>query len=169
MSAKLKEAGLFLFAHGEDIYKSTAAKMLDLDEDAFYGLYPQLEEYHNEVLEELNTNGYVDQTTLAGRRREGITNRNEAINAPVQGSAADGLKMAMGEVHKRLRKFGGSAFIAATIHDELLIECDEADEPEVLEILKEAMVSTMDALVNAEGTPVSITVDGGITNVLTKD
>jgi hypothetical protein len=109
MSAKLKEAGLFLFAHGEDIYKSTAAKMLDLDEDAFYGLYPQLEEYHNEILEELNTNGYVDQTTLAGRRREGITNRNEA------------------------------------------------------------MVSTMDALVNAEGTPVSITVDGGITNVLTKD
>ena len=134
----------------------------------FYALYPKLEEYHEAVLEELNTNGYVDQTTLAGRR-EGIANRNEAINAPVQGTAADGLKMAMAEVYKRLRKFNGTAFIVATIHDELLIECDEADGPEVLEIVKKAMVETMDALVNAEEPHVPIKVEGAVTKVWTKD
>src|SRR5215207_6197388 len=144
---------LALFERGEDIYKITAAKMLDLDEgevtkkqrnlakalilgllyglsayglptyafrnygikmtpreageyvQTFYGLYPKLEEYHESILEELNEQGYVNQRTLTGRRRDNITNRNEAINAPVQGTAADGLKMAMAEVHKRLRKF----------------------------------------------------------------
>src|SRR5829696_344569 len=172
----LEETGLLeLFERGEDIYKSTAAKMLDIDEDAvtkkqrnlakalilgllyglsayglptyafknygikmtpreageyvqtFYGLYPKLEEYHESILEELNEQGYVNQRTLTGRRRDNITNRNEAINAPVQGTAADGLKMAMAEVHNRLRKFEGTAFIVATIHDELLVECNEAD------------------------------------------
>ena len=137
----------------------------------FYALYPKLEEYHEAVLEELNTNGYVDQTTLAGRRREGIANRNEAINAPVpvQRTAADGLKMAMAEDHKRLRKFNGTAFIVATIHDELLIECDEADGPAVLEIVQVAMVETMDALVDAEEPYVPIKVTGEMTKVWTKD
>lgn len=214
----IEEPGLLdLFERGEDIYKITAAKMLDLDEGGvtkkqrnlakalilgllyglsayglptyafrnygikmtpgeaqdyvrtFYALYPQLEEYHDEVLGELNTNGYVDQKTLAGRRRDHITNRNEAINAPVQGTAADGLKIAMAEVYKRLRRFNGTAFIVATIHDELLIECDEANGPEVLEIVKKAMVETMDALVNAEEPHVPIKVEGAVTKVWTKD
>ena len=136
---------------------------------SFYELYPKLAAYHDEVLEELSTNGYVDQSTLAGRRRDGITNRNEAINAPIQGAAADGLKMAMAEVHKRLRKFKGTAFIVATIHDELLVECDEADGPEILEIVQEAMVETMDALVNVEEPHVRIKVEGSVTKVWTKD
>ena len=76
--------------------------------------------------------------------------------------------MAMAEVHKRLRKFNGTAFIVATIHDELLIECDEADGPEVLEIVQEAMVETMDALVNAEGVRVPIKVEGVVTKVWSK-
>ena len=135
---------------------------------SFYELYPKLAAYHDEVLEELSTNGYVDQSTLAGRRRDGITNRNEAINAPIQGTAADGLKMAMAEVHKRLRKFEGTAFIVATIHDELLVECDEADGPEVLEIVQEAMVETMDSLVNAEEPHVPIDVEGTVTKVWSK-
>jgi len=74
----------------------------------------------------------------------------------------------MAEVHKRLRKFNGTAFIVATIHDELLIECDEADGPEVLEIVQEAMVETMDALVNAEGVRVPIKVEGVVTKVWSK-
>ena len=134
----------------------------------FYELYPKLEEYHESILEELNEQSYVNQRTLTGRRRDNITNRNEAINAPVQGTAADGLKMAMAEVHKRLRKFEGTAFIVATIHDELLVECDEADGPEVLEIVQEAMVETMDTLVNAEEPHVPIKVEGTVTKVWSK-
>jgi DNA polymerase I-like protein with 3'-5' exonuclease and polymerase domains len=75
----------------------------------------------------------------------------------------------MAEVYKRLRKFNSRAFIVATIHDELLIECDEADGPEVLEIVKKAMVETMDALVNAEEPHVPIKVEGAVTKVWTKD
>jgi DNA polymerase I len=208
---------LDLFVRGADVYRSTAAGLLGIEEEdvtkeqrqlakalvlgmlyglsayglpkyafknygikmtpneaenhvaSFYELYPKLAAYHDEVLEELNTNGYVDQSTLAGRRRDGITNRNEAINAPVQGTAADGLKMAMAEVYKRLRRFNGTAFIVATIHDELLIECDEADGPEVLEIVQEAMVETMDALVNSEEPHVPIKVEGAVTKVWTTD
>ena len=77
--------------------------------------------------------------------------------------------MAMAVVHKRLRKFKGSAFIVAAIHDSLLIECDEADGPEILKIVQEAMVGTMDALVNAEEPHVPIKVEGSVTKVWTKD
>src|SRR5215212_3484567 len=207
---------LDLFERGADVYRSTAAGLLGIEEEAvtkeqrqlakalvlgmlyglsayglptyafknygikmtpneaenhvasFYELYPNLAAYHDEVLEELSTNGYVDQSTLAGRRRDRITNRNEAINAPIQGTAADGLKMAMAEVHKRLRKFEGTAFIVATIHDELLVACNEADGPEVLEIVQEAMVQTMDTLINAEEPHVPIEVEGTVTKAWSK-
>ena len=212
-----EERLLELFRRGADLYRSTAAELLGIEEgevtgeqrklakalvlgmlyglsayglptyafknygikmtpleaeehvDSFYALYPELAAYHKDVLEELSTNGYVDQVTLAGRRRDGITNRNEAINAPIQGAAADGLKMAMAEVHRRLRKFNGTAFIVATIHDELLVECDEADGAEVLDLVEHAMVETMHELVNEHDQQVPITVEGRVTKVWTKD
>jgi DNA polymerase-1 len=163
-----------LSAHGLPTYafKNYGIKMTPVEAEnhvqSFYDLYPRLEAYHDAMRKELNTAGYVDQITLAGRRRDGITNRNEAINAPIQGAAADGLKMAMAEVHKRLRKFEGSAFIIAAIHDELLVECEEADSAEVLEIVKQAMVSTMHELVNAEEPVVPIMVEGLVTKVWSK-
>jgi DNA polymerase-1 len=164
-----------LSAYGLPTYafKNYGIKMTPLEAeehvDSFYALYPELAAYHEDVLEELSTNGYVDQVTLAGRRRDGITNRNEAINAPIQGAAADGLKMAMAEVHRRLRKFNGTAFIVATIHDELLVECDEADGAEVLDLVEHAMVETMHELVNEHDQQVPITVEGRVTKVWTKD
>jgi len=136
---------------------------------AFYDLYPEIEDYHNTVLAELEEAGSVDQRTMTGRLRAGITNCNEAINAPVQGSAADGLKAAMTLVYERLRKFDGSAFIVATIHDELLIECDEADAEEIEDLVKEAMLEAMNEIVNAEGKPVPILVMGSVTKVWAKD
>ena len=77
--------------------------------------------------------------------------------------------MAMAEVHKRLRKFKGTAFIVATIHDELLIECDETDGEEVAQIVKEAMLEAMNEVVNAEGDPVPIEVTRGVTKVWIKE
>ena len=90
---------------------------------------------------------------------------NEAINMPVQGTAADGLKLAMARVHEELKRFGGSAFIIASLHDELLVECDEADGEQVLKIVEDAMVDTMDELVNAEEPVVPIAVEGLVTKI----
>src|SRR5215207_6080235 len=140
--------------------------------NAFYDVYPELKEYHENTTAELydaEGAGVVDRATMTGRRRDNITARNEAINAPVQGTAADGLKAAMALVHERLRdEFGGSAYIIATIHDELLVECDEADGDAVLELVESAMLEAMDAIVNAEGDPVLIEVEGAITKTWTK-
>jgi DNA polymerase I-like protein with 3'-5' exonuclease and polymerase domains len=131
--------------------------------EAFYELYPKIAAYHTRVLRDLKESGSVDQRTMAGRLRSGIISRNEAINAPIQGTAADGLKAAMALVYKRLKKFNGSAFIIASIHDELLVECEEADAKEILEILQTAMVEEMNAMINETKPHVPVVVEARIT------
>jgi DNA polymerase-1 len=135
----------------------------------FFEIYPAIARDHKSVTTELKATGSVDRVTLAGRRRDGITNPNEAKNAPIQGSAADGLKLAMAAVYRRLKKFNGTAFIVASLHDELLIECDEADAEEILSLTIETMVEAMDTFVNAEGRSVPIKVSGNISEVWTKE
>jgi DNA polymerase I-like protein with 3'-5' exonuclease and polymerase domains len=73
--------------------------------EAFYDLYPKIRAYHVDTLAELAETGSVDQHTMTGRLRGEITNRNEAINASIQGTAADVLKRAMTLVYGRLRAF----------------------------------------------------------------
>jgi DNA polymerase-1 len=131
--------------------------------EAFYELYPKIAAYHTRVLRDLKESGSVDQSTMAGRLRSGIISRNEAINAPIQGTAADGLKAAMALVYKRLKKFNGSAFIIASIHDELLVECEEADAKEILEILQTVMVEEMNAMINETKPHVPVVVEARIT------
>jgi DNA polymerase I-like protein with 3'-5' exonuclease and polymerase domains len=129
---------------------------------AFYGLYPKIEAYHREVLAELGEMGGVDQRTLLGRLRADITNRNEAINAPVQGTAADVLKLALAKVYEGLKSLGETAFVVAAVHDEILVECDEDDADEVAAIVEKAMVEAMDVVVNNEPPKVRIKVDVSI-------
>ena len=74
----------------------------------------------------------------------------------------------MARLHERLRRFGGSAFIAASLHDEILVECDEEDGEEILRLVEETMVEAMDELVNGSGPHVPIKVDGRVTKVWTK-
>jgi DNA polymerase I-like protein with 3'-5' exonuclease and polymerase domains len=136
--------------------------------ERFFELYPAIEADHEGVLEDLDEYGSVDRRTLAGRRRDGITVRNEAINAPIQGTAADGLKAAMALVYERLKKFDRTAFIVGVFHDELLVECDEGDAAEIEELVKGAMLEAMDALLNADEPRIRLKVSGGITKVWTK-
>jgi DNA polymerase I-like protein with 3'-5' exonuclease and polymerase domains len=136
--------------------------------EKFFELYPAIEADHEGVLEELDEYGSVDRRTLAGRRRDGITVRNEAINAPIQGTAADGLKAAIALAYERLKKFDGTAFIVGVFHDELLVECDEGDAAEIEELVRGAMLEAMDALLNADEPRIRLKVSGGITKVWTK-
>jgi DNA polymerase I len=136
--------------------------------ERFFELYPKIAEDHAHVLDDLREDGYVDRQTITGRRRDGITVRNEAINAPIQGSAADGLKLAMSKAYAGLKKFGGSAFIAGAFHDELLVECDEGDAGDVQDVVEAAMLEAMEELLNAEPPKVRIKVSGGVSPVWTK-
>ena len=151
--------------YGVEISPDEAEELIE----GFFELYPAIATDHQDVLAELHETGSVDRVTLAGRRRDRITNRNEALNAPIQGSAADGLKLAMSLVYRRLMRFDGTAFIIGTFHDELLVECDEVDAKEVLEIVKTSMLEAMDGLVNAGELNVPIEVTGGITKSWSKD
>lgn len=163
----LSAAGLPAYAFKNYGVVITPDESEDLIE-RFFDLYPNIAEDHAAILDDLHENGSVDRKTLAGRRRDGIANRNEAINAPIQGTAADGLKMAIARVYERLKRFGGSAFIAGVFHDEILVECDEDDAAAVRDVVEAAMLAAMDELLNSEDPRVRIKVSGGISPVWTK-
>jgi len=126
--------------------------------EAFYDLYPKIRAYHDDTLGELAETGSVDQHTMTGRLRGEITNRNEAINAPIQGTAADILKRAMTLVYGRLRAFH-DAFIVASIHDELLVECAEGEAEAVAGVVEASMLEAADEILNADEPKVKIEVD----------
>ena len=98
-------------------------------------------------------NGYVE--TLLGRRRylpniastsPPLRSASErmAVNTPVQGSAADIIKLAMLRVHERIRKAGLEGGIVIQVHDDILIDCPLAEQPEMSSILEEEMGGAYD-------------------------
>lgn len=110
--------------------------------------YPSIDEYLERVVEEAKENGYT--TTVFGRRRYipelNAQNGNMrafgkrvAMNAPIQGTAADVMKMAMLRVDERLTKEGLDARIVMQVHDELVVETKDSDVERVRVILKEEM------------------------------
>jgi DNA polymerase-1 len=104
---------------------------------------------------------------MTGRLWGEIRARNEAINAPVQSTSADVLKRAMALVYHRLKDFD-DAYIVASIHDELLVECYEGDAEAVKGVLEGAMLEAADEIVNADEPRVKIEVDVKISKKWTK-
>ena len=116
--------------------------------DAYFSRYPKIQEYLERTLHEARSTGKV--TTLFGRVRyiPEIHNRSftvrgnaerMATNAPIQGTAADLLKMAMIALEKRLGAHGSGARMLLTVHDEIVIEMPETSASEVAGIVKETM------------------------------
>ncbi|HEX7418343.1 MAG TPA: DNA polymerase I [Thermoanaerobaculia bacterium] len=116
--------------------------------EAYFARYPKIQEYLDRTLEEARSTGKV--TTLFGRVRyiPEIQNRSftvrgnaerMATNAPIQGTAADLLKMAMIALDQRLGTKAGAARMLLTVHDEIVIEAAERNAPDVAEIVKDAM------------------------------
>ena len=110
--------------------------------------YSGVREYMKNVVEKAKADGFV--STLLGRRRAmpelASSNHNVrafgervALNAPIQGTAADIIKIAMLRVHKRLKKDVPAAKIVLQIHDELLVEVPEAEAERVKQLLSEEM------------------------------
>ena len=110
--------------------------------------YSGVDAYMKRVVEEAKEQGYVE--TLFGRRRylpelkSGNFNMRAfgervARNMPIQGTAADIMKLAMAAVWKRLRQELPEARLVLQVHDELIVECPEAQAEQAAALLKEEM------------------------------
>ncbi len=137
------------------------AKMLI---DGYYGSYPRVKQYMEEAVEHARENGYV--TTVMGRKRflPDINSRNavvrsyaerNAVNAPLQGSAADIIKKAMIDIHRDIRRLGLKSRMIMQVHDELIFNI----VPEELEVLQPIVISRME---NAHSGNVPLEVSAGI-------
>jgi len=116
---------------------------------AYFERFPGIKGYLDSIRHQAAKNGYVE--TLLGRRRyfpglQRSSNRNvrnreerEAINAPIQGTAADIMKIAMLRVESTLSKNEGSARILLQVHDELVLECPEIELKETAKIVRKVM------------------------------
>ena len=107
-------------------------------------------------MEDAKQNGYV--TTLYGRRRpipelkssnfmQRSFGERVAMNAPIQGTAADIIKIAMIHVNEELKKRNLKSRMILQVHDELLIEADETELEEVQQILQDKMEHAAELLV----------------------
>jgi DNA polymerase-1 len=116
--------------------------------DAYFVRFPGVRRYLDEQVEHARSTGYVE--TLTGRRRyiPEIQSRNfnirsfgerAATNAPIQGSSADLIKIAMIRIHERLKETGSPARMLVQVHDELLFETPVGTEEATLATVKELM------------------------------
>jgi DNA polymerase-1 len=116
--------------------------------DGYFNSYPGVKAYMDESIRRARELGYV--TTMFGRRRylPDIHSRNQvvrgnaernAINAPLQGSAADIIKIAMVRIASRLGQEMPEAKMILQVHDELIFEVDTAHVEKVAMIVKEEM------------------------------
>lgn len=114
----------------------------------YLGSYPDIDKYLKDIIKTAYDNGYV--TTLLGRRRyiPELSNSKKmlqkfgervAMNSPIQGTAADIMKIAMIKIHKRLKESGICAKLILQVHDELIIESRRECAETALHILKTEM------------------------------
>jgi len=129
--------GAFGLAQNLNIKRGEAKEIID----AYFEKYSKIKSYMNDNIEFARKHGYVE--TIKGRRRylpdinsknavvRGFAERN-AINAPIQGSAADIIKIAMIDIHKEMSKSDYKSKMIMQVHDELVFDAhkDEIDELE---------------------------------------
>ena len=117
----------FGLSNQTDLSRGEAKELID----TYYKTYPKLRNYMSELVDFARDNGYVQ--TVLGRRRylkdintanaivRGAAERN-AVNAPIQGSAADIIKIAMINIHEKLEKGGYKTKMLLQVHDELVFD-----------------------------------------------
>ena len=138
--------GISSFSLSQDI-GVTVAEAKDYM-DSYFAKYPGVKRYMEEIVERAKAEGYVE--TLYHRRRAlpEIKSSNfnmrafgerVALNMPIQGTAADIMKLAMVHVSRRLKAEGLKARLLMQVHDELIVECPEAEADQVKTLLTEEM------------------------------
>ncbi|MBR6776289.1 MAG: DNA polymerase I [Clostridia bacterium] len=121
--------------------------------NTYFARYPKIKEYLDSCKENAKEAGYV--TTLFGRRRNIPELRSPkanlrafgervAMNTPIQGTAADIIKIAMVKTEKALSQSGLDARLILQVHDELIVEAKESDAQKAMEILVSCMEKACD-------------------------
>jgi DNA polymerase-1 len=112
----------------------------------FFETYPGLKRWHDDERRTWQR-GDAETRTLTGRRRLDVERLTDRLNAPVQGAAADGLKLALALLWER-RGECPRALPILDCHDEVVVECDIEQAADVEAWLKKAMVEGMDTVMN---------------------
>jgi len=139
--------------------------------NAYFKKFPEIKEYMNTTIRACRKQGYV--SNIFGRRihLRGINDKNfsvrsfqerAAINAPIQGSAADIIRLAMIHIDKILEEDKkNKAKMLLQIHDELIFECPKKDEEKIKKIIKETMVSVSTSDHHMFSIPLEVSVNSG--------
>jgi DNA polymerase-1 len=134
----------FGLSNQTDLSRSEAKELID----TYYKTYPKLRNYMSEQVDFARDNGYVQ--TVLGRRRylkdingsnaivRGAAERN-AVNAPIQGSAADIIKIAMINIHRKLEKGNYKSKMLLQVHDELVFDIYNPELEELKNLIKSEM------------------------------
>jgi DNA polymerase I len=112
----------------------------------FFETYPGLDAWHERERLRMK-HGETETRTLTGRRRVGVQRFTEWVNAPVQGTGADGLKLALALLWERREERPG-AWPVACVHDEIVVECEEDEAEKVVAWLEMAMIESMEEVLN---------------------
>ncbi len=133
---------------------------------AYFATYSGVSGFMANICQEAEQRGYVE--TIMGRRRylPAINSKNKvekagaeriAVNTPIQGTAADIVKLAMLEVDKALKKQKLDASILLQVHDELIIEAAESEREKVMSLVKEKMEGVIKLSV-----PLRVSIESGM-------
>jgi DNA polymerase-1 len=140
--------GAFGLAENLGISRSEAKSIID----NYFIQFPGIKEYMSYNIDFARKNGYVK--TMMGRRRylkdinsknftvRGFAERN-AINAPVQGSAADMIKIAMIGIHEEFRKHNFKSKMTLQVHDELVFDAHADELEQIRPIITDKMVNAI--------------------------
>ncbi|MCC6381722.1 MAG: hypothetical protein IT304_04395 [Dehalococcoidia bacterium] len=120
--------------------------------ERFFATYPGIRRWQRDQVE-----GAIDTRTLAGRRRLAVESFTEKLNSPVQGTGADGLKLALALLWER-RHDCPSAVPVLAVHDEIVVECDVADARRAAEWLTAAMRDGMSQLLADVPVAIDVTI-----------
>ena len=116
--------------------------------DAYFHRFPGVKAYMDQVVERARADGYVETPMHRRRALPEIKSSNHnmrsfgervALNMPIQGAAADIIKLAMVRVHRQLKEAALEARLIMQVHDELIVECPEAEADRVKALLVREM------------------------------
>ena len=116
--------------------------------EAYFATFPGVRKYMDAVVEKAKETGYVETTFHRRRDLPELSSSNfnlrsfgerVALNMPIQGTAADIMKLAMVAAHRRLKAEAPEARLVLQVHDELIVECPESQAELVAKLLEEEM------------------------------